>query len=52
MLSTISTNQINFKVRYVYDLVASYVNISLNSVMLRGPDLINNLVGVLVGVQK
>ena len=36
------------KVRLVYDSAASYNGISLNSVLLQGPDLNNSLRGVLV----
>ncbi|VDH98788.1 Hypothetical predicted protein [Mytilus galloprovincialis] len=40
------------KVRCVFDSSASYDNVSLNSVMLRGPDMTNNLVGVLMRFRK
>ena len=36
------------KVRVVFDCAAKYRNVSLNSSLLQGPDLVNNLVGVLI----
>ena len=36
------------KVRVVFDCTAKYKGISLNSQLLQGPDLMNNLVGVVI----
>ena len=36
------------KVRVVFDCAARYNGVSLNSKLLQGPDLANNLVGVLI----
>ena len=36
------------KVRVVFDSAAKYCGISLNSVLLQGPDLANNIIGVLM----
>ena len=36
------------KVRVVFDCAATYNGISLNSQLLQGPNLMNNLVGVLI----
>lgn len=40
------------KIRMVFDSSASYEGISLNSVLLSGPDLTNNLLGVLLRFRK
>ncbi|XP_062602313.1 uncharacterized protein LOC134264026, partial [Saccostrea cucullata] len=40
------------KIRMVFDSSASYDGISLNSVLLSGPDLTNNLLGVLLRFRK
>ena len=40
------------KVRVVFDCAAKYDGVSLNSQFLQGPDLINNLVGVLIRVRE
>lgn len=40
------------KVRVVFDCAANYQGISLNSQLLQGPDLMNNLVGVVMRVRQ
>ena len=40
------------KVRVVFDCAATYDSISLNSQLLQGPTLMNNLVGVLIRFRK
>lgn len=35
------------KIRVVFDCAATYSGVSLNSILLQGPDLTNNLIGVL-----
>lgn len=36
------------KVRVVFDCAAKYKGISLNRQLLQGPDLMNNLIGVVI----
>ncbi|CAG2211230.1 unnamed protein product [Mytilus edulis] len=36
------------KIRVVFDCSASYMGVSLNALLLQGPDLANNLIGVLL----
>ena len=40
------------QIRGVFDASAKYQNISLNDVLLQGPDLINNLIGILLRFRK
>lgn len=40
------------QIRVVFDSSAKYEGLSLNSVLMTGPDLINNLVGVLLRFRK
>ena len=40
------------KLRIVYDCAATYNGVSLNQVLMQGPDLVNSLVGVLTRFRK
>ena len=40
------------KLRIVYDCAATYAGVSLNQVLMQGPDLVNSLVGVLTRFRK
>ena len=40
------------KVRVVFDCAAGYSNVSLNDNLMRGPDLMNSLIGVLTRFRK
>ena len=41
-----------YKVRVLFGCAAQYNGVSLNSQLLQGPDLTNNLVGVIIGFRE
>ncbi|XP_071944764.1 uncharacterized protein [Antedon mediterranea] len=40
------------KIRVVFDSSTEYLGVSLNSVLITGPDLVNSLIGVLIRFQE